>query len=125
MIEAGPTPGTRWLEVSDSALASAAPEVVPALQALASGRGLGLAVRGAGSGGAAMATLSRLPLEALVLAPDLDDAATRAVVAVAHALGAQAVATGVDDDDRLELMRALGCDVAEGAACEAPALRAT
>jgi len=115
---AGAEPETVSLEVPDAALRAPAPAVLNALEQTA-GLGVRLAVRDCGTGGAALATLARLPLSALVLHPDLDPAAARATVAVARALDASAIATEVDDAGRLETVRELGCDVAQGAACGA------
>jgi diguanylate cyclase (GGDEF)-like protein len=80
---AGAAPGSRWARGLGLRPGRRGPGGRPGAPDPGPGRGLGLAVRGAGSGGAALATLSRLPLEALILAPDLDDATTRATVAVA------------------------------------------
>jgi len=109
------------VEVPEGALSDPSPALLSSLQRAAD-QGVGLAVRGSGVSGAPMATLARLPFAALVLDPSLDAAASRATVAVAHALGALAIVTEVDDDERLGAVRELGCDVAQGAACGAPAL---
>jgi len=43
-----------------------------------------------------------------------DAAITANVVGLAHALGLQAVAEGIESDEQLRSMRTLGCDLAQG-----------
>ena len=116
--QADAPPHTLSVEIAEGALSDPSPALLVALERVAD-QGVQLAVRGSGLSGAPMATLARLPFSALILDPSLDAAASRATVAVAHALGALAIVTGVDDDERLDAVRDLGCDVAQGAACGA------
>jgi diguanylate cyclase (GGDEF)-like protein len=113
-------PHTLTIELPETALRDASDATFAGLAALAES-GVRLAIRGCGIGGAGAATLARLPLTAFVLDPSLSPTAARATTALAHALGAVAVATGVDDDERLGAVRGQGCDVAQGAACGAAA----
>lgn len=85
--------------------------------------GVGLAVRGVGTGAVSPVVLAGLPLSALVLAPESDEVATRGVVALGHALGLTIVAVDVEDSSRLHVAAERGCDVVEGSIA-APAIEA-
>ncbi|HEX8101770.1 MAG TPA: diguanylate cyclase, partial [Solirubrobacteraceae bacterium] len=114
------TPEDVCLEIPDASLRSPAPALLDAIEDTAA-LGVRVGVRGSGGGGAALATLARLPLATLSLDPALDAVAARATVAVARALGALAVAVEVDAPAGLESAREAGCDVVQGAAAPAPA----
>jgi len=99
--------------------------------------GVRLAVDDFGAGSHALSHLRHLPLDALKLdrgfVAALDDERTAAIVAaiirLAHELGMDVVAEGVENADQARALRQLGCDLAQGhlfsralAAAEAAAL---
>ena len=114
---AGASPAAVCVEVPAGELALPSSRLVAALEEL-SRSGILLAVRRAGTGGASPAALASLPLSALLLDPELDADAVRAVVALAHALELSVVASRVETWEALERARDLGCDIAEGAVGE-------
>lgn len=87
--------------------------------------GVGIALDGFGSGGAALAALRRLPLDVLCLDRGLvegiaESARLRTITAgllrIAEELGLSSVAEGVDLPEQVSVLRALGCTHALGAA---------
>jgi diguanylate cyclase (GGDEF)-like protein len=75
-----------------------------------------------GTGQSALAQLQRLPLDELKIDKSLvmgmrtpkDEAIVRTAVELAHQLGLNVVAEGVEDGQLLERLRSLGCEVAQG-----------
>jgi EAL domain-containing protein (putative c-di-GMP-specific phosphodiesterase class I) len=90
--------------------------------------GVRLAIDDFGTGYSSLTYLQRLPVDVVKidqsfvtgLTPNArraeDDRGTiaRAVVGIAHALGLEAAAEGVENEEQLEVLRALQCDVAQG-----------
>jgi diguanylate cyclase (GGDEF)-like protein len=110
------------LEIAEAAVMADATGTIRTLERL---RPLG--VRGAmdhfGTGPSSLTVLPRVPVEALHLdrsfVGDLDrrrEAATvaRAIIGLAHGLGLQVVAEGVESAAQLDLLRSWGCDLAQG-----------
>lgn len=116
----GLAPGDLWLEVTETAVASSADSTtLIALHDL----GIKLAIDDFGTGWSSMARLSSFPWDALKidrsfineLAPDTQaEHLVRATIVMAHALGAQVIAEGVETAEQLALLTSLDCDVIQG-----------
>ncbi|MEC3975433.1 sensor domain-containing protein [Amycolatopsis sp. H20-H5] len=118
----GLPPGALCLEVTESALMrdqAAAAEVLAALRNL----GVLLAIDDFGTGYSSLAQLQRLTLDTLKIdrsfitgiAESRDaEAIVTSIIAMAHAVDLIVVAEGVEDEDQLAILRALGCDQAQG-----------
>lgn len=109
-------------EVSEARLGTAARSVRAAAKRLL-GQHVGLAIDNFGGGDVTAARLRRLPIEELKIDRAFvhgaaHDPSLRAIVEtglqVARDLGVRSVAEGVEDRADWELMRALGCDAAQG-----------
>ena len=96
-----------------------------AKQNLAGLRAMGfkLSIDDFGTGQAGLAYLSEIPSDEIkldrrfiqnIVSSDRDRAIVSNTVLLAHALNQQIVAEGVEDRETLELLRRLGCDVAQG-----------
>jgi EAL domain-containing protein (putative c-di-GMP-specific phosphodiesterase class I) len=102
-----------------------------AIAGLAAWRDLGVAVSidDYGTGHSSLTYLQRLPATELKidgsfvgnLATDRRSAImVRSTIAMAHELGLEIVAEGVEDETVLELLRTMGCDIAQGWAVGRP-----
>jgi EAL domain-containing protein (putative c-di-GMP-specific phosphodiesterase class I) len=85
--------------------------------------GVQLALDDFGTGYSSLAYLKRLPVDevkldksfVLNMTGDADDAAiVRSTIELAHNLGLQLVAEGVEDQETLELLASIGCDLVQG-----------
>ena len=85
--------------------------------------GLGLSIDDFGTGHSSLAYLKRLPVDEVkidrtfvkqVAQDDIDSTIVRSIVEVARNRGLRVVAEGIEDDPTWNVLRSLGCDVAQG-----------
>jgi diguanylate cyclase (GGDEF)-like protein len=110
------------LEITESALMRDAGASLRVLRALKS-IGVLLAIDDFGTGYSSLSYLQRLPLDVVKvdrmfvdgLGTDTgSDEIVSAVIGLAHALGLEVVAEGVETEEQLEVLRHLDCDFAQG-----------
>jgi diguanylate cyclase (GGDEF)-like protein len=85
--------------------------------------GVRIAIDDFGTGHSALASLRRLPVHQIKLDRNFvervpghaaDEAIVHSTVRIAHAMGATVVAEGIETQDQLERVTALGCDIGQG-----------
>jgi len=122
LAEHGLTPDRLVLEITESAIMGEPDAAISVLKRLAD-RGLDLAIDDFGVGQSSFAYLRRLPVRELKIDKSFvltlasqpqDQAIVRSIVEVGHSLGYSTTAEGVEDAAALELLRAMGCDSAQG-----------
>ncbi len=115
-------PARLGLEITESVIMRDPEASTTALRALKD-LGVRLAVDDFGTGYSSLAYLRRFPVDLLKvdqafvdgLGRDPEDSAiVAAVVSLAHTLGMKAIAEGVETEEQLHELRALGCDMAQG-----------
>ncbi len=115
-------PGDLELEITESAMLQEDGQTTASLRAIRD-MGVRIALDDFGTGYSSLSYLERFPLDTLKLDRSLvRDVATshsaqgivQAVINMAHALGLEVVAEGVDREDQRELLRDLGCDELQG-----------
>ncbi len=122
LAETGLEPRRLCLEIKESMLLD---DVEAAVQALGRLRdlGVGFALDDFGTGYSSLSYLRRFPVDSVKIdrsfvaglgSDAASDAIVAAVVNVSRALGLSIVAEGVETDDQLVALRALGCDLAQG-----------
>ena len=120
--EVGVPPERLGLEVTETVLLEDGEASLAALAALKR-LGVTLALDDFGTGYSSLSYLQRLPFDTLKLdrsfvAPvarsDPDQKIATAVGQMAHALNMTLVAEGVEDGQQLEVLKSLGCDLAQG-----------
>ncbi|MDQ1709172.1 MAG: hypothetical protein QOG49_557, partial [Frankiaceae bacterium] len=115
-------PDALWLEITESMLMHDADGATRILLELRSS-GVHLSIDDFGTGYSSLAYLRRFPVEALKIDrsfvasmhENADDAVIVAsVLTLAHSLGLQVVAEGVETQGQLDTLRSLGCDEVQG-----------
>jgi EAL domain-containing protein (putative c-di-GMP-specific phosphodiesterase class I) len=122
LARTGLPPEHLTLEITESALMSDATAALGVLRALKS-LGVVLAIDDFGTGYSSLSYLQRFPLDILKVdqsfvdelgeSPEAEEIVS-AVIGLAHALGLKVVAEGVETKAQLEVLRAFGCDFAQG-----------
>ncbi|HEY7889256.1 MAG TPA: bifunctional diguanylate cyclase/phosphodiesterase [Steroidobacteraceae bacterium] len=121
-------PRSLEIELTESALMIDPEKSASALKLLRS-MGVSIAIDDFGTGYSSLSYLRRLPIDKLKIdrsfVRDLptsptDESIIRAIVSLAHSVGLQVVAEGVETAEQLECIRALDCDQWQGYYCCAP-----
>jgi EAL domain-containing protein (putative c-di-GMP-specific phosphodiesterase class I) len=119
---AGIDPGRLVLEITETALFTDVERATAVLTRLAAA-GVPISLDDFGQGQTSLGFLSRLPLRELKVdrsfVSDLPEdeahaAIVRSVVELAHNLGLVVVAEGVEDEQTVSALQAMGCDLAQG-----------
>ena len=122
LAETGVPAGHLELELTESVIMGNAAETSATLQALRS-IGVRLAIDDFGTGYSSLSYLKRLPINTLKidkefvddLTHDPDDAAiTSTIITMAHSLGLNVVAEGVENEAQVEFLIRRGCDEIQG-----------
>ena len=118
----GLRPGTLALEITESVLMEEADSPATVLHSLQE-HGLTLVLDDFGTGYSSLSRLKRFPLDALKIDRSFvsgvdrnndDRAIVKATIDMAHAVGLLVVAEGVETREQETILRALGCDQAQG-----------
>jgi EAL domain-containing protein (putative c-di-GMP-specific phosphodiesterase class I) len=122
LLRWGIPPARLVIEITESSLMADAARAMEVLGRLRS-MGVGIAIDDFGTGYSSLAYLKRLPVDELKIdksfvahmARDDNDAAiVRSTISLAHDLGLSVVAEGIEDEETLNRLTALGCDVGQG-----------
>jgi EAL domain-containing protein (putative c-di-GMP-specific phosphodiesterase class I)/CHASE2 domain-containing sensor protein len=120
--EARVSPSQLALEVTESALLRSPAEAIATLNALRA-RGFRLSVDDYGTGQSTLSYLKQLPVHELkidksfvtaLVQSESDAIMVRSTINLAHELGLEVVAEGIEDEPTLDKLRGLGCDYAQG-----------
>jgi diguanylate cyclase (GGDEF)-like protein/PAS domain S-box-containing protein len=115
-------PGTLVVEITEQIFMQDSDRVLVNLQELKE-IGVRLAIDDFGTGYSSLSYLQRFPVDYLKIDKSFVDeigasgskpALTRAVIEIAHSLDLDVVAEGVERDDQLRPLQAMGCDFAQG-----------
>jgi EAL domain-containing protein (putative c-di-GMP-specific phosphodiesterase class I) len=112
-------PAALRLEITEAALARCREPAINALEGLEA-TGFRLAIDDFGTGSLSLQTLKRLPIDTIKLDDSVLASATEerpvlgAAVGIGHALGLRVIAEGVETEQQVLELRALGCDEAQG-----------
>jgi EAL domain-containing protein (putative c-di-GMP-specific phosphodiesterase class I) len=132
LAESGLSPAALTLEVTETALISDIEQSVQALEALKA-LGVGLAIDDFGTGHSSLSYAHRFPVDVIKIdqcfvarieTQSTSAAITASVISLAHSLGMQALAEGIETAGQLALLRAMGCDLGQGYHFDRPATAA-
>ncbi|MDD5335132.1 MAG: EAL domain-containing protein [Rhodoferax sp.] len=110
------------LEITESLLLDEASEVLGMLKAFRS-MGISIAIDDFGTGYSALSYLSRFPIDTLkidrsfiggIATSSQSAELVKAILTIAHCLGYQVVAEGVETEKQAAFLRAHGCEIAQG-----------
>jgi EAL domain-containing protein (putative c-di-GMP-specific phosphodiesterase class I) len=121
LADAGVDPSRLEIEIAEAVLLRMTPSVRESMRQLSAG-GIRLALDDFGSGFSSMAHLRELDISTLKIdrafvrsvTGEQDRRLVAGMVAMAHSLGKQVVAEGVERVSELEILRRLGCDWGQG-----------
>jgi diguanylate cyclase (GGDEF)-like protein len=121
LAETGLDPAALELEITESVLMDQSERGIRSLTRLRT-LGVRLVLDDFGTGYSSLSYLKHLPLDTIKVdrsfVSGIGDAADRsiveAVVSLAHGLGIDVVAEGIETDGQLEILRSLGCDYGQG-----------
>lgn len=122
LFEASIKPNLLQLELTESLLMRDVQDTIDTLTFLKDA-GISLAIDDFGTGYSSLSYLKRFPLDALKIdqsfVAELDDnnddaAICAAIIAMAHRLGLQVVAEGIETDYQLKFLRDQGCQLGQG-----------
>ena len=120
--ETGLPPACIELEVTESMLMANAEQAIRILQQVKQ-RGASIAIDDFGTGYSSLSYLKRLPIDTLKIDREFvgdlthdpeDKAITATVISMAHSLGLQVVAEGVETAEQLAFLRGQRCDQVQG-----------
>jgi diguanylate cyclase (GGDEF)-like protein len=120
--KSGLAPEDLVLELTESVLVDAEDNIVKTMRKLRD-RGVRIAIDDFGTGYSSLAYLRQFPVDILkidrsfvsgVAGGPEDSALTEAIVKMAGILALETVAEGVESQDQLDRLRAMGCDTAQG-----------
>ena len=122
LAASGLSPASLELEITESVVMDSSEAAIEALRALQQ-RGVKLVLDDFGTGYSSLAYLKRLPLDTIKIDRSFvaglaeDDAnlpIVQAVVALAHGLGIDVTAEGIETVEQRDCLRDLGCDRGQG-----------
>jgi diguanylate cyclase (GGDEF)-like protein/PAS domain S-box-containing protein len=120
--ETGVSPGRLDLEITESVIVQHSEEVMARFEALDE-MGVRISIDDFGTGYSSLSYLKRFAIHQLKIdqsfvrdiSSDPDDAAiVSAIIAIAHSLGLEVVAEGLESPEQLAFLKALGCARAQG-----------
>jgi diguanylate cyclase (GGDEF)-like protein len=125
LASSGLPPDRLILEITESSVMGDPAQTVPALNRLVA-LGVSLSLDDFGTGYSSLAYLQRLPVREIKIdrsfvlgladphSAHASEVLIRSIIALGTSLGLTVVAEGVEDEDMLQLLRRLGCDLAQG-----------
>ncbi|MCQ4167247.1 EAL domain-containing protein [Tahibacter harae] len=122
LAEHGVAPAQIELELTESTIMNNAEQSVRTLNELKA-IGVSLAIDDFGTGYSSLSYLKRLPIDTLKIDKEFvgditsdpdDEAITATIITMAHSLGLNVIAEGVETHEQLEYLREQGCDEIQG-----------